>query len=102
MRAACQKLIIAWCWMSSLVLVGAVAAILGFLLFKGLPALNLRLIFGGTDPLAALLLQRPVFDGVLPAMAGTLILVLAAVGMALPVGLATGIYLAEYSRGRMK
>jgi phosphate transport system permease protein len=35
-------------------------------------------------------------------MAGTLLLVLAAVGLALPVGLAAGIYLAEYSRGRIK
>jgi phosphate transport system permease protein len=102
MRAAGQKLIIAWSWISSLILVGAVSAILGFLLYKGLPALNLRLVFGSTDPLAALLLQKPVFDGILPAMAGTLILVLIAVGMALPVGLATGIYLAEYSRGRIK
>jgi phosphate transport system permease protein len=102
MRAAGQKLIIAWSWISSLILVGAVAAILGFLLYKGLPALNLRLVFGSTEPLAALLLQKPVFDGILPAMAGTLILVLIAVGMALPVGLATGIYLAEYSRGRIK
>jgi phosphate transport system permease protein len=102
MRATSQKLIIAWSWISSLVLVGAVAAILGFLLFKGIPAINLRLIFGNTEPLAALLLQKPVFDGILPAMAGTLILVLIAVGMALPVGLATGIYLAEYSRGRLK
>jgi phosphate transport system permease protein len=102
MRAAGQKLIIAWSWISSLVLVGAVAAILGFLLFKGIPALNLCLIFGNTEPLAALLLQRPVFDGILPAMTGTLLLVLTAVGMALPVGLAAGIYLAEYSRGRIK
>jgi phosphate transport system permease protein len=102
MRAAGQKLIIAWSWISSLVLAGAVTAILGFLLFKGFPALNLRLIFGNTDPLAALLLQKPVFDGILPAMAGTLILVLTAVSMALPVGLAAGIYLAEYSRGYIK
>jgi phosphate transport system permease protein len=102
MRAAGQKLIIAWSWFSSLALVGAVAAIIGFLLFNGLSALNLRLIFGTTEPLAALLLQKPVFDGILPAVAGTLILVLTAVGMALPVGLAAGIYLAEYSRGRVK
>jgi phosphate transport system permease protein len=102
MTAAGQKLIIAWSWISSLILVGAVAAIVCFLLFKGLAALNLRLIFGSTEPLAALLLQKPVFDGILPAMAGTLILVLAATGMALPVGLATGIYLAEYSQGRIK
>jgi phosphate transport system permease protein len=102
MRPAAQKLIVAWSWISSLLLVGAVAAIVGFLLFKGFPALNLSLIFGETKPLAALLLQKPVFDGILPAMAGTLMLVLTAVGLALPVGLAAGIYLAEYSRGRTK
>lgn len=102
MSVAGQKLVVAWSWISSLLLVGAVAAIVGFLLFKGFPALNLSLIFGDTEPLAALLLQKPVFDGILPAMAGTLILVLTAVGLALPVGLAAGIYLAEYSRGRIK
>jgi phosphate transport system permease protein len=102
MRPAAQKLIVAWSWISSLLLVGAVAAIVGFLLFKGFPALNLSLIFGETEPLAALLLQKPVFDGILPAMAGTLMLVLTAVRLALPVGLAAGIYLAEYSRGRTK
>lgn len=102
MKAVGQTLIIAWSWISSLVLVGAVAAIVGFLLFKGSPALNVQLIFGNTEPLAALLLEKPVFDGILPAMAGTLLLVLAAVGLALPVGLAAGIYMAEYSRGRIK
>ncbi len=102
MNATGQRLIIAWTWISSLVLVGAVASILGFLLLKGLPALNLRLIFGDTEPLAALLLQKPVFNGLLPAIVGTLILVLTAVSLALPVGLCAGIYLAEYSRGRVK
>lgn len=102
MSVAGQKLVVAWSWISSLLLVGAVAAIVGFLLFKGFPALNPSLIFGNTDPLAALLLQKPVFDGILPAIAGTLILVLTAVGLALPVGLAAGIYLAEYSGGRIK
>ncbi|MCP3951462.1 MAG: ABC transporter permease subunit, partial [Desulfobacterales bacterium] len=102
MNATGQRLIIAWTWISSLVLVGAVASILGFLLLKGLPALNLRLIFGDTEPLAALLLQKPVFNGLLPAIVGTLILVLTAVSLALPVGLCAGIYLAEYSRGRVR
>ncbi len=97
-----HRLIIVWSWISSLVLVGAVAVILCFLLLKGLPVLNLRLIFGETKPLAALLLQKPVFDGILPAIVGTLALVLTAVSLALPVGLGAGIYLAEYSRGRVK
>ena len=102
MNAFGQKLIVAWTWISCLLLAGAVAAIIGFLLRMGVPALSLKLIFGDTPPLAALLLQKPVLDGLLPAMAGTLMLILLAVGLALPVGLCAGIYMAEYSRGRMR
>jgi phosphate transport system permease protein len=102
MSTVAQRLVIAWSWISSLVLVGAVGAVLGFLFNKGLAALNLRLVFGDAEPVAALLLQQPVLNGLLPAIAGTLVLVLAAVGLALPVGLGAGIYLAEYSRGRIK
>lgn len=102
MKTSAQRLIIAWSWISSLVLLGAVTAVLGFLFVNGLPALNLRLIFGDADPVAALLLRQPVLSGLLPAAAGTLVLVLTAVGLALPVGLGAGIYLAEYGRGRIK
>lgn len=102
MKAAGQKLIIVWSWISTLVLVGTVGIVLGFVLIKSFPALNLRLIFGNTKPLAAMLLQQPVFDGLLPAIVGTLLLVLTAVMLALPMGVCAGIYLAEYSHGRMK
>ena len=102
MRAAGQGVIVAWSWLSTLALAGAVAVVLGFVVVKSLPAMHLRLIFGHANPLAALLLQQPVFDGLLPAMVGTLVLVLTAVGLALPVGVCAGIYLAEYSRGRTK
>ena len=102
MRKATEHLLLAWSWCSSMFLVGAVFSIVGFLFYKGWPVLNRQLIFGQTQILDALLLQKPVFDGLLPAIAGTLLLVITAVGMALPVGLATGIYLAEYSRGRVK
>lgn len=97
-----QKLVIAWAWLSASAILGAMMLVVIFLLFRGAAALNLRLIFGDTPALEALFLLRPVFDGLLPAMAGTLMLVLAAVAMALPVGLAAGIYLAEYSRGAIK
>lgn len=97
-----QKLIIAWSWLCSLVLGSAVATILGFVVYKSIPTLNLRLIFGNTDPVAALFKHVPVFDGLLPALAGTLILVLTAISIALPIGLSAGIYLSEYAQGRMK
>lgn len=102
MRAGAQRLIVAWSWGASLLLVAAVATVIGFLLVKSLPVLTPGLVFGTTAPLDALLLRAPVFDGLLPAMAGTLVLVVTAVGLALPVGLAAGIYLAEYAQGRLK
>jgi phosphate transport system permease protein len=52
--------------------------------------------------MAALMLQKPVFDGLFPAIAGTFMLVMTAVSLALPPGIGAGIYLSEYSRGRMK
>ncbi len=102
MRKAAEYLLVVWSWCSSLLLTGAVFSIIGFLFYKGWPVLNLELVFGQTGILDALLLRKPVFEGLLPAIAGTLILVITAVGLALPVGLATGIYLAEYSQGRVK
>ena len=41
-------------------------------------------------------------DGLFPAIVGTLILVILSVVLALPVGLAAGIYMAEYATGRIK
>ena len=97
-----QKTIIVWTWICSLLLTATVFGIIGFLLYKGMPGLGMKLIFGNTPPLAALLLQKPVFNALLPAIAGTLLLVITAVILALPVGICAGIYLAEYSQGRMK
>jgi phosphate transport system permease protein len=97
-----QPLVIVWAWSSAFTLFGAVTVIIGFLLSRGARTLNMALIFGNTAPLDALLLRKPVFNGLLPAIVGTLLLVVLAVGMAFPVGLATGIYLAEYARGKIK
>ncbi len=97
-----QLAVIVWAWASALILLGGVGAILGFLLSRGARAFNMALIFGDTAPLDALFLRRPVFNGLFPAMVGTLVLVLLAVLIALPVGFAAGIYLAEYARGKVK
>jgi phosphate transport system permease protein len=97
-----QYMIIAWAWGCAAFLAGAVFAVIGFLLVKGAGSLNLELIFGHTPAMDAVLMRRPVFGGLFPAIVGTLLLVLLSVAMALPVGLATGVYLAEYARGRLK
>ncbi len=95
------KLFHVWVWGSTLLLLAATGTVIGFLLVRGWAGIGRELVFGETPVLAALMLQRPVFDGLFPAMVGTLALVLLSVGMALPVGLATGIYLAEYATGRL-
>jgi phosphate transport system permease protein len=102
MTSLTQKTIIVWTWICTMLLTAAVCGIVGFLLYKGIPVLGKKLIFGSTPPLAALLLQKPVFSALLPAIAGTLMLVVTAVFLALPMGICAGIYLAEYSHGRMK
>lgn len=102
MRKALAVLTIAFSSAATLLLFAAVLLFVGVIVFRGWPGLAPGLIFGDTRPLDALLLRRQVFDGLFPAMAGTLALVALTMTLAVPAGLATGIYLAEYARGRGK
>lgn len=87
-------------WVSALLVPASLAALLGFLLLRGLPTLGPALFFGDTPPLDALIRSAPVFDGLWPACLGTLWLVGLAALLAVPVGIAGGIHLAEFATGR--
>jgi phosphate transport system permease protein len=102
MRRWIEKTIVGLSWLCGLGLLAAIMGIFGYLLIRGAGAVNLKLIFGDTDPLAALLMQKPVFAGLFPAIVGTCALVLLSVSLAIPVGMASGIYMAEYARGGVK
>ncbi len=102
MRKYFEQGVIWFSWASCALLLTAVLVLLGYLLFRGGGVIGSKLLFGDVAPLDALLLRRPVFDGLYPAMAGTFALVLLAVGLAVPVGLAAGIYMSEYASGRTK
>jgi phosphate transport system permease protein len=97
-----EKLLAGFSWLCTVLLFGAITTIIGYLFVKGAGSLNVKLLFGDTPIVEALLLKRQVFTGLFPAAAGTLALVLLSVTMAIPVGIATGIYLAEYGSGRVK
>ena len=92
--------LLAWC--AALVVPAVLCVLLGFLLWRGLPGWSLTLFFGDTPPIDAVLRGVPVFDGLWPACVGTLTLVFLATGIVVPLGVASGAYLAEFAseRGR--
>lgn len=97
MRTLMEKTITFLSWLMTLVLFSVVLFFIGYLLHKGLPVIGRSLVFGETDPLQAILGRARVFDGLFPAVMGTLYLVLLSTALALPVGISAGIYLAEYA-----
>jgi len=97
-----EKLVVLISWTMTLVLGLCVSSFLIYLLIKGLPSLGTDLIFGEADPLSALLGRVRVFDGIFPAMVGTVCLVVLSALLALPVGVGAGIYLAEYAKPGLK
>ncbi len=89
-------------WAAALAIPAVLVVLLGFLLWRGLPGISLALFFGDAAPGDVLFGGAPVFDGLWPACLGTLALVFLATGIAVPLGIASGIYLAEYAEGRAK
>ncbi|WP_459925506.1 PstA family ABC transporter permease [Desulfatiferula olefinivorans] len=101
-RRVMERLFAGFAWVSGGILIASVGCLLTYLLVKGWPALGLDLVFGSVPPLDALTARRQVFDGLFPAVAGTTCLVLVSVSMALPLGLAAGIYMAEFAPAGVK
>jgi phosphate transport system permease protein len=89
-------------WLAVAVTVGVVLLFLGFLVARGLGTLNPALFFGQTPPWEAITGRLPVWHGIWPACVGTVVLVLISSLLAIPLGLATGIYLAHYASGVWK
>lgn len=102
MNRSVQTSIIFFTWFCAILLLLAVGSVFAFLFYQGGSSVNVRLIFGSTAVWDALTLKRDVFQGLFPAIVGTVLLVIVSVALALPVGIAAGIYLAEYGTGRIK
>lgn len=98
-RPWCRALVFAWSALSSAVVLGAIGALLGFLLARSLPVLDLRLFFGDAPALAAILGREPIWDGLFAACAGTMVLVVLASLIAIPVGIGGGVALSQYLHG---
>jgi phosphate transport system permease protein len=84
-------------WAMALILFSSVLVFVAYLLVKGVPSLGIELVFGDADPLEALTGRARVFDGIYPAIVGTICLVLLSTALAAPAGICAGVYLAEYA-----
>ncbi len=79
-----------------------VGGLLVFLLLKGAPSLGAELFFGKTPALEAILEKEPVWDGLWPALVGSLGLVGLTLCLALFPGVGCGVFLAEYASPKIK
>lgn len=83
--------------LAGLAVMGAVCALIGFLIMKGGHAVNVALFFGDADPWKVMMGRVPVWDALWPACVGTLYLLLLTMAIALLPGLGGGIYLARHA-----
>jgi phosphate transport system permease protein len=85
---------LALCWAAGLAVCAITAAILIFMLVRGLQYLTPHLLFTHPQPD----LNQAKTGGFLDPLIGTLLLVLVGILIALPIGVATAVWLAEYGR----
>ncbi len=93
-RHAIDRLMTALFGLCTIFAAGILLIILGYVIWRGLPALNL-----------AFFTERPlpygeIGGGVAPAILGTLAMLAVAALSGVPIGIAAAIYLAEYGRGK--
>jgi len=93
------RLLVVMSWLACALVAAGVLLLVGFLAVRGGHLLGTELLFGQVAPVDAVLHGRPVFEGIWPAVVGTLWLVVGAAAMAIPVGLLAGVHLAESGRG---
>ncbi len=104
MNRIMERGLVLFCWIFGLLPLLILLTVIVYLLIRGGNALGLELIFGKVPVLDALFGHRQVFDGLLPALTGTGLLVILSLVLAIIPGICGGIYLAEYSspgEGRM-
>ena len=85
---------------SFFIVIFGVGALIIFLFMRGFSAVNLDLFFGNTNPLDAIFALKPVWDGIWPAVVGTLSLLLLTMLIVTIPGIFSGVYLACFASQR--
>jgi phosphate transport system permease protein len=87
-----EKIAKAVIWGVAVAVIGVLIAIMGFILIRGLPAINWGFLTQASYDMGR-------GGGIMPAIVGTLWIAVLAVGISLPFGIGTAFYLAEYTKG---
>jgi len=93
-RRVAQGLVVGLLLLATLAAVALLVTILGYVIVKGLPAINLAFFTERPRPFGE------VGGGIAPALLGTVILAAASGAIAIPVGIAAAIFVVEYRSGR--
>lgn len=99
MRTKATRFFVGFSWLAVLVTFSAVSLLVGFLVYRSWHTFNLRLFFGDASLWQALTGVTPVWHGIWPACVGTVYLVCLSSLLALPLGIGSGIYLAQFAGG---
>lgn len=91
-----------WANLSTIIIIGGFLTFITFLIKQGYSTLNTKLFFGTTPPIDAILNNKPVWDGIWPALIGTTYLLALTMLIALIPGIGSGIYLAKFATGKTK
>jgi phosphate transport system permease protein len=102
MRSKATICFLGFSWLAVLSTLVAVFLLVGFLVYRSWYLLNLQLFFGDASPWQALTGATPVWHGIWPACVGTFYLVCLSSLLALPLGIGSGIYLAQFAGGLPK
>ena len=89
-----DRIMLALCWAAGLLLIGIAAAIVLFMAYKGAQYLRPGLLIA--RPLAEI--DQSKSGGFLDPILGTLLIVLGALAIAAPLGVATAVWLTEYGK----
>ncbi len=102
MNRKSDQLLACFAWFSGGVALLSVLLLMTFLMVRGMGSIDSALFFGSTPWLDAIAGKMPVFDGIWPATVGTSLLVGLSCMLAIPVGIANGVYLSEYASNRAR
>lgn len=86
-----NNLALALLWGTGIFIMALLAVFLGYILYKGLPVLNLHFIFGKSSDIMA-------GGGVGAQLFNSFYMLVLSLGVSIPLALGAGIYLAEYAR----